>query len=123
MVGLVLACPGHPRLSHEGAAKKGVDASDKRQAAWRQRIACYLPPSQVEAPRTRNRSKIKSGQRWLKAYVLAAAGHAKIVAILSHQWKNIKYRNYLSIFWAPAVVSWRFLPLRRPSPVEQCNKL
>jgi hypothetical protein len=60
MVGLVLACPGHPRLSHEGAAKKGVDASDKRQAAWRQRIACYLPPSQVEAPRTRNRSKIKA---------------------------------------------------------------
>jgi hypothetical protein len=48
-----------------------------------------------------------------KAYVPAAAEHSKIVALLSHRAKNIKHRNYLSIFWAPATLSWHVLSALR----------
>jgi hypothetical protein len=77
-------------------------------------MSCCLEGQRSE---TLNRNKIKAATDGSKLTFLPAAGHAKIVAILSHQDKNINYRNYLSIFWAPAIVSWHFLPSRLPSPV------
>jgi hypothetical protein len=87
------------------------------------RAGACLPRSQVEASRTPNRNKIKSLSDSLSFRSLPATEHSKSVAFLSHLAKNIKYRNYLSIFCALRSPNGASFPPRPPPPVDQCNEL